>query len=294
MLLPAVMDNRYQRIQDECDDYNFSTSSSECNQTYYQSINKDEDYSLNSSIWRDFSLKIPSLFCLMLIIGFILILTFKFDDMDNLMAPNKSFQSLQTTWSWDTYPQDVCIPGQFRSVSQLPHDRITFTVPTKDGSSFKADISMYYTHNFNYPASTNKQLYDIKSAIIIQHGNLRNGNDYFCGVINSLLLSKSTTQLKRFIVIAPQFFADTDICWSKDKSTYSTVNAQNASTWCNLQVYSSDGWKDGHNSLNAGWTFYSYDVYNLLMERLLDSDYFPNLEDITFFGFSAVSYIIFT
>ena len=84
-------------------------------------------------------------------------------------------------------------------MSQLPHDRITFTLPDKFNVAINVDVSMYFTHNMNYPASTNKQLYNIKSAVIIQHGNLRNGNDYFCGVINSLLLSKASTQLQRFI-----------------------------------------------------------------------------------------------
>jgi hypothetical protein len=267
--------NRYQTIKDELDDYDTSTEA-----------------------WRDrrrrrieLSLKLSGIFSVSVLLIFIsfLYINTKSEELNNLQAPHKQAIALTTTWSWDTYPNDICIPGQFRSVSQLPHDRISLSVLANNGDNIKIDVSMYFTHNFNTPASINKQLNDIKSAIIIQHGNLRNGNDYFCGAINSLLLSKSSIPLQRFIVIAPQFFSDGDICWKQDKTSYSTINAENASTWCNLQIYSSDGWKDGHNSLNAGLTFYSYDLYNSIIQRLLNTDYFPNLEDITLFGFSAVS-----
>lgn len=240
--------------------------------------------------WSDGFIKFSRLFALTLILVFLYISTTDSDykRLDILEAPQKSPSSaLSTTWTWDKYP-DICIPGQFRSVSQLPHDRITFSYPFLYDTKIQADIPFYFTHNLNFPAATNKQLSQIKSVIIIQHGNLRNGNDYFCGIINSLLLSKSTVQLQRFMVIAPQFLADGDICWN-NKTSFSTINFQDKSTWCNLQVFSSDGWKDGHNSMNSGPTLYSYDVYNMLIQRLFDSDYLPNLEDITLFGFSAVS-----
>ena len=221
--------------------------------------------------WSNGFIKFSRLFALTLILVFLYmaICNPENNQSDILQAPQKSPTTLSTTWTWDKYP-DICIPGQFRSVSQLPH------------------IPFYFTHNLNFPAATNTQLNQIKSVIIIQHGNLRNGNDYFCGIINSLLLSKPTVQLQRFMVIAPQFLADGDICWN-NKTSFSTINFQDKSTWCNLQVFSSEGWKDGHNSMNSGPTLYSYDVYNMLIQRLFDTDYLPNLEDITLFGFSAVS-----
>lgn len=252
-------------------------------------LSNQTEYCYLDQLQVDGFVKLWRLLALALILVFLYIATVNsnYYGLDILGAPQKSPTTLSTSWTWDKYP-DICIPGQFRSISQLPHDRITFSYPFLYDTKLQTDIPFYFTHNLNFPAAVNKQLNQIKSVIIIQHGNLRNGNDYFCGVINSLLLSKSTVQLQRFMVIAPQFLADGDICWN-NKTSFSTISFQDKSTWCNLQVFSSEGWKDGHNSMNSGPTLYSYDVYNMLIQRLFDSDYLPNLEDITLFGFSAVS-----
>jgi len=77
----------------------------------------------------------------------------------------------------------------------------------------------YDNVNFSLPLYTTNDLSkysaDIQRAIIIQHGNLRNANDYFCGAVNSFKesirnypdLAKST------MIIAPLFLNDQDLCW---------------------------------------------------------------------------------
>ena len=84
-----------------------------------------------------------------------------------------------------------------RFSSFYPYDRVNFSLP------------LYTTNDLS------KYSADIKHAIIIQHGNLRNANDYFCGAVNSFKesvrnypdLAKST------MIIAPIFLNDQDLCW---------------------------------------------------------------------------------
>lgn len=78
-----------------------------------------------------------------------------------------------------------------------------------------------------------------------------------------------------------------------------------ATVTCNHPIWSSEGWKDGHFSIsnhtctpssnefsgilssNAFNEVYSYDVFNIIIRRLSNKLYFPSLNNITLFGFSA-------
>lgn len=184
----------------------------------------------------------------------------------------------------------LCVPGEFRSTDELKLERLTLAYR----NNVPIDIPIYFTHNLNMMGHKK-----VTTAVIVQHGNLRNANDYFCGLVNSLLLSREsdTVNIHNYAIIAPQFLTEGDLCWppsdtddALDTSMQShTISLQNKSTWCGFQVWSSEGWKDGHISLDTSLSppLYSYDVYNLLIERLLDRNYFPSLRNITLFGFSA-------
>lgn len=189
----------------------------------------------------------------------------------------------------------LCVPGEFRSTNELKFERMTLTFR----NNIPIDIPIYFTHNLNL--MNHKK---VTTAVIVQHGNLRNANDYFCGLVNSLLLSQEsdTVNIHNYAIIAPQFLTDGDLCWppsptddALDTTIHShAISIQNKSSWCGFQVWSSEGWKDGHASLDSSLTppLYSYDVYNLLIERLLDRNYFPALRNITLFGFSAGAQVL--
>lgn len=68
-----------------------------------------------------------------------------------------------------------CEPGVFHSPTQLQ-----YAVWHPDGPDGLA-LPMYLTQPLNATDPF------IEHAVIIQHGNNRNGNDYFCGGVNSLL-----------------------------------------------------------------------------------------------------------
>lgn len=189
---------------------------------------------------------------------------------------------------------DVCNPGVFRDVGQLPYS-LWQPYPEQD-----LYLPVYWTHPIT------EVNYDIKYAIIIQHGNLRNANNYFCGAINSLqqIVSESGGKVssKSYYIIAPQFLIDGDICWHPVTNQLLTVYNRDNIT-CNYYTWSNEGWKDGHEfvnqryvplssppgtgSLSVSKSFYSYDVFNLLIHELRSSGRFPNLEKVVMFGFSA-------
>ena len=60
-------------------------------------------------------------------------------------------------------------------------------------------------------------------------------------------------------------------------------------TNCGYPLWSNEGWKDGHMAASTptGDPMFSYDIFNSLVDYLGDPTAFPNLRNITLFGFSA-------
>ena len=61
---------------------------------------------------------------------------------------------------------------------------------------------------------------------------------------------------------------------------------------CGLPIWRGGGWISGDKNINnqgpnATSDLYSYDVFNVMIDRLMDTDYFPNVESFRMFGFSA-------
>lgn len=217
-------------------------------------------------------------------------------------------------------PSDVwlskCFPGKYRSADQM---RYSYWRPLAANGEGAIVFPLYTTGNLDQPVHPG-----IKRAVILQHGNLRNGNEYFCSAINVLRDFYAVAQrkldnnaragartqgassdpssamdLENYLIIVPQFVIEDDFCWMPDSGLMQAIRIEPPST-CGLPlaVYSNEGWKDGHLSLGGGgnsssgatWgsnRLHSYEIYNRLLDRLLDPQRFPALEDVTLFGFSA-------
>eukprot|EP01031_Cornospumella_fuschlensis_P044027 gene44027-53822_t len=105
-------------------------------------------------------------------------------------------------------------------------------------------LPLYWTQPLDEPDDT------VEHAVIVQHGNLRNANDYFCGAVNSLLsLDLPASRLQSYIIVAPLFLGETDICWDAVTGQRGSVQLSNSSS-CGYPVWSSEGWKDGHLPMN--------------------------------------------
>lgn len=114
---------------------------------------------------------------------------------------------------------EVCIPGTFGDNSQLPFGY------WKPSASHDILIPVYWTQSLDDIDD------NIEYAFIVQHGNLRNANTYFCAALSSLqtLLQNDATSMsgldtnssesssssfaKKIIVVAPQFLLPKDTCW---------------------------------------------------------------------------------
>ena len=219
----------------------------------------------------------------------------------------------------DKEPSNVwlskCFPGRYRSADQM---RYSYWRPLAANGEGAVVFPLYTTGNLDQPVHPG-----IKRAVILQHGNLRNGNEYFCSAINVLRDFYAAAQrkldenagaggvegassdpssalnLENYLIIVPQFVTEDDFCWMPDSELMQAIRIEPPST-CGLPlaVYSNEGWKDGHLSLGGGgnsssaatWgsnRLHSYEIYNRLLDRLLDPQRFPALEDVTLFGFSA-------
>lgn len=217
--------------------------------------------------------------------------------------PGTSILGLNAIWNSD------CIPGKYRNSDQMQYSY--WKPPSINGEYKELLFPLYTTDDLDVTH------HGIKKAIILQHGNLRNGNEYFCAAINTLRTYAARTQneehvlaqenalpspinLDEYVVIAPQFLIEDDYCWYQSR-LMEAIRLDPPST-CNLPivVYSNEGWKDGHlsllprsadrNNTNNIWNgerMHSYEIFNRLIDRLSDASYFPNLEDVTLFGFSA-------
>ena len=142
----------------------------------------------------------------------------------------------------------------------------------------------------------------IQRAVIIVHGFLRNGNQYYCASYNALMALDvlnidGAPNFENTIVMAPQFLSNGDLCWDKDKDPSSSriIDLDSSPPVdCGLPVwYSNQSWVNGQLNSNPVSSFgfpdyiYSYDVFNLMIDRLSDTIYFPDMKNITLFGFSA-------
>lgn len=169
-----------------------------------------------------------------------------------------------------TYRYFPCLPGVFGTLTQLKWDSWAVN---RD-----VNIPMYTTHDIDayHP--------EIEYVIILQHGNLRNANNYYCAALESL---SSSSESEKYLIIAPQFLIEGDACWDVNGSMGTvTVNYS-----CGFMVYTSEGWKDGSYNTNEsnlkGSKMYSYDVLNALVNHVGNRQLFPNVQKITLFGFSA-------
>lgn len=184
---------------------------------------------------------------------------------------------------------DVCIPGTFRDTSQLRSFSWELPVHATNGNSLR--IPMYWTRPIDVVHS------DIKQVVIIQHGNLRNANEYFCGALSSIQELRKAEgshnylhngeKLDSVLIVAPHFLIEGDIAWeSGSHNNPIMVSAENTAGFV---LWTSEGWKDGGKPINSNApdNLFSYDIFNLLIDHFSNRSAFPQVEEIVLFGFSA-------
>lgn len=198
-----------------------------------------------------------------------------------IFSVSRSFSEINKNSAQTYFDTSFCFPGEFRSNDQLIHSPLRLISHVGD----VVKIPVYSTHDLE-----NQPMDDVTRVIIIQHGNLRNANDYFCGTVNSLYSSTAgPSEISSTLIVAPQFLIHGDSCWVTPSSSRQIVNELDFNTWCGFPIWTSEGWKDGHMSLGPSITkpLFSYSVFDNLIEFFANPDIFPNIRNITLFGFSA-------
>ena len=186
-------------------------------------------------------------------------------------------------------PTKPCNPGILGNISSQ--------LPFKLWNSSKG-LLPYYS-NFDI---SKKDQWEVKNVVIVAHGFSRNANDYYCAAIDTLLEEDSSYPdghhhdrhdqhddergLSNTLIITAAFLAEGDVCWDVNGVAHFTDEDD-----CGLPLWSKGGWISGLKNINTQspgvYSLYSYDVFNVMIDRLMDSVYFPAVDDIRMFGFSA-------
>ena len=92
------------------------------------------------------------------------------------------------------FQYETCIPGTFGdAATQLPPTQL-WKVPGRN-----IHIPMYSSHDLTVVTHSHIR---VKYVLVVQHGNLRNANDYFCGAVNSLFdAGMSKTKMSQVMLL---------------------------------------------------------------------------------------------
>jgi hypothetical protein len=118
-----------------------------------------------------------------------------------------------------------------------------------------------------------RDLAGIKLAVVVQHGNSRNGAAYLATIAK--LASEMGRARDGVLVVAPQFFTRAD--------NHRTFPAS-------VPRWSASGWTAGADA--PGLPLSSLDVYDHLLEWLSDRARFPHLERVVLAGHSAGAQLV--
>lgn len=128
---------------------------------------------------------------------------------------------------------------------------------------YKENFLTYYsTHDFS------KMNKDIERVVIIVHGALRNGDEYFK---DTVLAAKKHGVSKHTMIVAPHFRRESD---SRLKGEIYYGNRWNTK------------WKYGYKSQDSD-SVSSFTLIDTMIERIEDSKLFPHLKNIVITGHSA-------
>ena len=98
------------------------------------------------------------------------------------------------------FQYETCIPGTFRdAATQLPPTQL-WKVPGRN-----IHVPLYSSHDLTVVTHNHIR---VKYVLVVQHGNLRNANDYFCGAVNSLfdagMSKEKMSQVSSVVETEPQ------------------------------------------------------------------------------------------
>ena len=117
----------------------------------------------------------------------------------------------------------------------------------------------------------------LRRAVIVIHGKNRTAPAYFDSVLEAARKVDETTEF-RTIILAPHFLVEEDVTHHELQD--------------DVLFWASDGWQRGDESISTDAhprpvSISSFSVVDTILERMSESDRFPNLEQIVIVGHSA-------
>jgi hypothetical protein len=125
-------------------------------------------------------------------------------------------------------------------------------------------------------------------ALLIQHGAIRNAEQYFCS-FEELMRTQTYRNFHDILIIAPRFNYEhdelvhpNDVFWNATKP------------WGDWRVGAESDPKCCGNEGSTGTpkTFSSYEVLDQILATLTDKKLFPNMNKISFVGHSAGKWVV--
>ena len=111
------------------------------------------------------------------------------------------------------YPtNEICRAGT--KTAPLPYS--TLQLPSTNYDTCGKKITLYQTHDLT------KRHDMVKRVILLQHGNLRDANEYFCQAIQTLQSLQNTINMDEYAIIVPQFLIENDVIFNN--GNYSTLS----------------------------------------------------------------------
>ena len=145
------------------------------------------------------------------------------------------------------------------------------------------DMAIYVYRNLPLDPGDEGSYPHIHRAVIVQHGNGRTAYSYFNRINDA---AREAGAHRNTIVIAPHFQIDTDFTACFDDGMCLDEVPEDFHYW------TSGDWKGGWDSLihsdESDPTISSFEVLDrIILEYLINRDWYPNLEEIVFTGHSA-------
>ena len=140
------------------------------------------------------------------------------------------------------------------------------------------DMHMYYYRNHALNPGDQGSYPWVHRAVIVQHGSGRTAYSYFDRMVQA---SEYAGSDRNTLILAPHFQTDDDItdCGDDGECRDSVPNDRG--------YWTSSGWKQGDDSQSRS-SVSSFAVYDqIILERLANREWYPNLEEIVITGHSA-------
>ncbi len=152
--------------------------------------------------------------------------------------------------------------------------QITYKAASPCQGAFGCDDFFNLTDGLKLPIYRNYDLAkpnkNIARAVVVIHGNSRNGDTYFSNMMDAAVKAKAE---RNVLVVAPNFYVDEDKFFRKKGEVY----------WD-----SGNRWKKGNKSTrDYDHRISSFAAVDLLLAHVAKSSLFPNLQIIVIVGHSA-------